>query len=324
MNDAPNYLTRGQIITYVGEQGYDVTRHQLVRWHKRGLLPRPRRHAKGRGQGSEARYPAYTAAQTLTILLLKQDLPRDLNSVGWYLWVLGFPVNDFARQLLLTELRERERALRREYSRHRRGMRDTVFDRAGGRRVLAGTEGMRRTAKRKHLPKVLQMIAEMQLGVLAQHDEYRAEDWERLQDVGIALIYPELLDDPELPSAEEVEAGLKRLSEEASLPKVIRALEDADDHALRLITNEAQWLLEHLAGPLGYEEVPLITREVFVHYYTSRCVDKHSPLQASQVSQVWEAFGWPYPPKSPIDRLVMRLAATVAPGTRSGVTQETE
>jgi hypothetical protein len=73
------------LIAYAASAGFDITRTQLVRWHKAGLIPRPKtRYQPGR-RGAETIYPPGTSAVLLEVCLLQ--LPRQpLEVTRWRLW----------------------------------------------------------------------------------------------------------------------------------------------------------------------------------------------------------------------------------------------
>lgn len=71
--------------------GSPVTPHQIERWRREGLLPRPRQIGHGRGKGSSTIVPQASVAQAQEIVrLYAQREKRDW--VGWQLWLRGFVV----------------------------------------------------------------------------------------------------------------------------------------------------------------------------------------------------------------------------------------
>jgi len=76
-----------------------VTKDQLTRWHRAGLLPRPRQVSRGRA-GSVVFYPPGTSAQLLDLLGLKTR-NRKLAVIRWGLWWKGYDIADhWAREFL--------------------------------------------------------------------------------------------------------------------------------------------------------------------------------------------------------------------------------
>lgn len=84
--------TRDEVIQRASALGYDVSAAQLARWHRAGLLPRPRQRALGRGRGTETVYPPDTSVQVVAICQVKDD-ERRLERVAFRLWWEGFAVD---------------------------------------------------------------------------------------------------------------------------------------------------------------------------------------------------------------------------------------
>jgi hypothetical protein len=91
--------TLDQILTAAKAANLDVTADQLRRWHRKGLLPRPRQVGLGRPsrvdgsrrRGTVVMYPLGTTAQLLALCeLLKRH--HHLDRAGWPLWWRGFDV----------------------------------------------------------------------------------------------------------------------------------------------------------------------------------------------------------------------------------------
>ena len=85
--------------------GYDLTAYQLRRWHREGLLNRPRQQALGRGRGTVSLYPPGTRERLLAICRLHRA-HRSLRELRWLLWWERCDVPaEWGRQALLTEAR---------------------------------------------------------------------------------------------------------------------------------------------------------------------------------------------------------------------------
>ncbi len=86
----------------IARAGGGVTRSQVERWLKAGLLPRPRRRGLGRGQGTVSLYPP-GAVPLLRRLLALQEETRDIGEWRWQLWLDGYPIDAerLRRQLLV-------------------------------------------------------------------------------------------------------------------------------------------------------------------------------------------------------------------------------
>jgi hypothetical protein len=99
-----------ELIRRAGDAGETVSKDQLRRWHREGLLPRPRQESRGR-RGSAVFYPAGTGDQLFALLVLKRRYPKSLVKVGWGLWWLGYPVPDAQARSFMVDLLQRNAKL---------------------------------------------------------------------------------------------------------------------------------------------------------------------------------------------------------------------
>lgn len=83
--------TADQLLSVAAARGWPLTRAQLERRHRAGLIPRPRQIALGRGLGSTTVYPAGTAKELIAGLEIGSRV-RALPAVAWELWFTGWPV----------------------------------------------------------------------------------------------------------------------------------------------------------------------------------------------------------------------------------------
>lgn len=81
-----------ELIAEANEHGFRVTKNQLARWHRSGLLPAPYQRHLGRGKGTASVYPVVTRDQLLQLLRARQT-ERRLRYIGWRLWWDGYAVN---------------------------------------------------------------------------------------------------------------------------------------------------------------------------------------------------------------------------------------
>jgi hypothetical protein len=79
------------LLTLASEHGYNVSMQQLARWHRAGLLPRPKQSALGKAHGSQSLYPHGTSEQFLLLCSLRTR-ERRLAYLAWQLWWSGYPV----------------------------------------------------------------------------------------------------------------------------------------------------------------------------------------------------------------------------------------
>ena len=70
-----------------------VSARRIVDWHQRGLLPRPRRVHKGKGKGTEGRYPTGTLEQLRFLIRLKtEEHIRTVSVMRLRLWIEGYTI----------------------------------------------------------------------------------------------------------------------------------------------------------------------------------------------------------------------------------------
>lgn len=104
--------TRDEILRVANAAGYDLTGDQLERWHRAGVIPRPRQMGLGQGAGSRSVYPAGTARHVLAALVLRPG-HRALPVLGWELWLEGWKVDlRLVRRYLLSVAALHDRVLR--------------------------------------------------------------------------------------------------------------------------------------------------------------------------------------------------------------------
>jgi hypothetical protein len=86
--------TREELLGIARAHGYEVSAPQLARWHRAGLLPRPKQRSLGKGHGTQTVYPAGTGNQLLRLCEIHfGDKEKRLLYVGWRLWWEGYDVS---------------------------------------------------------------------------------------------------------------------------------------------------------------------------------------------------------------------------------------
>src|SRR5438132_1681698 len=83
--------TAEALIVRLSAQGFTVTKTELARWHRAGLLPRPLRRSLGRGRGMASIYPPGTADQLLALCTIHRSEKR-FPYVAWHLWWEGYTI----------------------------------------------------------------------------------------------------------------------------------------------------------------------------------------------------------------------------------------
>lgn len=84
--------TREQVLLTAADAGCPVSAEQLARWHRAGLLPRPRQRSLGRGLGTVTVYPPGTASQVVALCRIRSG-HRSLDRAAFQLWWEGFAVD---------------------------------------------------------------------------------------------------------------------------------------------------------------------------------------------------------------------------------------
>ncbi len=77
------------MILWARKNNYIISSDQVVRWHKKDALPRPKRVSLGRGRGFKSLYPKETKKQLLRLCELLRAT-RNLEHVRLKLWLEGY------------------------------------------------------------------------------------------------------------------------------------------------------------------------------------------------------------------------------------------
>src|SRR5690242_4377144 len=83
--------TTEALIAYLSSHSFPITKTELARWHRAGLIPRTQRHSLGRGRGMISIYPPGTMDQLLALCTIHRSEKR-LSYVAWRLWWIGYNV----------------------------------------------------------------------------------------------------------------------------------------------------------------------------------------------------------------------------------------
>lgn len=85
---------REQVLLALAAAGFDVTGDQLARWHRAGLLARPRQRSLGRGLGTVIVCSPGTVEQAIALCLCRiRTRHRSLSRAAFQLWWEGFVVD---------------------------------------------------------------------------------------------------------------------------------------------------------------------------------------------------------------------------------------
>jgi len=155
-----------ELIVTMRTYGFTVTRPELARWHRAGLLPQPERRSLGRGRGMVSVYPPGTANQLHALCLFHRS-ERRLPYVAWCLWWAGYDVSiDSARQFLeqATTIWHQEIGKLKELQEHS----DVLLEQIERMRIMRlsskALAQARKRIGRKHFPTFIGILVRVVLG----------------------------------------------------------------------------------------------------------------------------------------------------------------
>jgi hypothetical protein len=281
-------LTRDQLITYAGDHGWHVTRHQLLRWQLAGLLPKPQRHGLGRGRGVEVRYDGKAPHQLVALCTLRERYPRSLRKVGWGLWVFGHPVTTFAREVLDHELSSLDRLANRlvdlaERQLDAEGEQPTIWELLADRRPAGVVSAARRRIGRENWPAALEMLFEFAAGRLASP----VADHVTILAKGLTAFVAEA-GEPDIGTKQRFARSVPDASRRfapVALREAIAALTDNELEALRIEAVTIHALVSSLLQP----PVKMLTPTLFLTYFALRRLD---PTMRDFLSQLLDTPEW--------------------------------
>jgi hypothetical protein len=264
------------LISLARTRGFRVSKHQLARWHRSGLLPLPQeRRFLGRGVGSQTIYPTGTGAQLLALLEIHAR-ERRLPYVAWLLWWEGYrsPIRRHVRKFLDRPIGLVEKAIQskidpRDFEWRR--LTEKSFRRA------------RRRTGRKRFPQFVGLILDAARGKEARLDPREAE----LVEKGLAL---DSARDDRIRGAEpwlsgEIDDVLKSFGEALRPDKLRQNLRVADDQTLESARDEVRSFLTVL------KEFGSISKLIFgphaFGFDVFRDLDASEPLIQSFLLLMW-------------------------------------
>lgn len=93
MNIDESFEKSTEVLLRAQQQGYALSVHQLVRWHRAGLLPRPLQSPLKGARGTCSLYPPGTGEQVLLLCSLRER-ERRLAHLAWQVWLAGYRMED--------------------------------------------------------------------------------------------------------------------------------------------------------------------------------------------------------------------------------------
>ena len=302
MDLGPGWILRDDMIKQLRTQKLNVSNHQLLRWRDAGLLPRPKRVGRGRSRGgSDSYYPRLAllqAAEIATRMEQERKLGRKpkLAEVGWALWVLGFPVTDFARDLLLGDLADAQYLLR-EFKRAPQETKKLI------ERALNSKNPVFRSIRDLVVnpAAAFPMLFNMMSGDL-QANQHSVDDWISFQETTAVGLHRDALFEEDLPSPEEFAIGIQQIAQTQNTGAVIEKLENTENKSLRIYCNEAQHIFAMLAQGMNLGSV-LMPPDYFLHYFKQRVLN---PDGAKSIKELIRGLGWTKPPLSEFEKILVR------------------
>ncbi len=319
MPDASSEVSRDELIAYVEKHGLTVTADQLVRWHKKGLLPRPRRRHLGRGKGTESVYPSISAAQACAIVMLLEIFPRDLDSVGWCLWCFGFAITPYVRASLLTYLKEEKGKTSKRYQAMVDGTQDSFLAALSEGRSPPGWGRVRRRLGRTRTGEVAAVLSRLLLGhswptftdTADEESEYEVVLKAMRSQLGIAEDSAKARQH----DVKDVPEALNLLAGEFNLTALKSALEKAPARALIYLRDEIQTILRRSSTFPGADQA-IVPKELFLAWFalryaspTSRDAFKTAPNETRQLLVA--------EPSIVAQAMIERIKATSAAGKKT-------
>jgi hypothetical protein len=167
MDDLISYGEMAEaLIACMDSHNFTVTKSELARWHRAGLLPRPQRYSLGRGRGMVSVYPTGTTDQLLALCLIHRSEKR-LPCVAWRLWWEGYPVPiPSIRQFLEGARAQWQQGVEelRHLQEHPEQL-SKLLDRITVMRLARGTLAQaRKRVSRKHFPTLVDVLVRVASG----------------------------------------------------------------------------------------------------------------------------------------------------------------
>jgi hypothetical protein len=264
------------LISLAKAQGFRVSKHQIARWHRFGLLPLPQgRRFLGRAAGSQTIYPAGTGAQLLALLEIHAK-ERRLPYVGWLLWWAGYrsPIRKQVPNVLERVVVLVDKAIESK-------LELGAFE--GRRLTEKAVSRARRRVGRKPFPQFVRLILDAARGRAGQLDPIKADLLER----GLGL---DRARDDRVKGAEpwlqgDIDGALRYLPEVFHPDELRQNLESADDQDLEGARDEVRSLISVLKSFASITELIFGPHAFGLDIF--RDLDTSEPLIQAFLLLVW-------------------------------------
>jgi len=243
----PDLVSRDELLAYASELGASITAHQLVRWHKYGLLPRPKRVGRGRGAGTMSLYPWSAVSQALFVARALR-VYKSLPVAAWAAWAEGYPVTACVRRRLLRQADAALAQVQADLRGFEEEVPENAIDRAARQPVSRGF----RRIPRAFRPTMAKMLLEARAGRF-QSSKYDEDDFKQ-----VSRSFPGAANSS-ADGRQCVSFALEFLSSDINEARIVRALQSMSDDRFEHVRDDAhriwrqaQEMANCELGPLPY------------------------------------------------------------------------
>jgi hypothetical protein len=285
MEDLTGWEGVSELISIADAYGYEITPIQIARWHRTGLLPRPKREFLGKGMGSKSLYPPSTHLQVLEVCAQLRE-SRNFLRVGWYMWRKGFEVDISVIRACLSEVRQRWRV---EYDlyvdKQKGGLTEPAWDSIeamGTKRLRPSflSKARNRTRKEK-FPSAAQAALQIAAG---QFEDFDLDRRTKLTDPSETIFRKALGIDPEWKLKQDgIAPGLTEVSR-INQELASKTIEDYSDEDLIQARNELAILVCGFRRIIDLGRIKLVPKETVVA--SANLHDLFNPIAASDQALV--------------------------------------
>lgn len=265
------------LIALAKAHNFSVSKHQMARWHRSGLLPLPQdRRFLGRGAGSRTIYPMGTGAQLLALLEIHAK-ERRLPYVGWSVWWAGYrsPLRKQVRKFLERAIVLVEKALQSKVE---------LGEFEGGRLTQRAVSRARRRVGRRRFPQFVHLILDAGRGNFGGRLDHNESD---LLEQGLGL---DRARDDSIKGATpwlqgEIDGALRSLGEVLQPDKLRQHIREANDQELEDARDEIRSFISLVKGFATITELIFGPHAFGLDIF--RDLDMSKPLTQAFLLLVW-------------------------------------
>jgi len=282
-------------------EGLPTSADQLTRWHKAGLIPRPRVRYLGRGSGTESFYPAIAQAQALVVAWTLR-IKRSFEFARWALWYYGFPgFTEQVREDLVRLLSRHEQTLTEGLNAFLRGDPNNPIDAVTtAKRAPQGWGRTRRRVGKENAATVALMFYEGLTGRLSQTARrYEQPDFVLARRAAAAQSG---LDASSKFEPDVFREGLLIFARELNVPRLIAGVRAAPLRVLGIVRAEVSGLWRESIEVLPSDWAAIPPSEFFLFWLAFRWI---SPSLAKEMAVRVNEPDWPKPELPPVIRIAL-------------------